>query len=575
MWQLVINGPGYFDTAYDLPEGVTQLGRADENDVVLSGDLVSRKHARLHVHGETLTLEDLGSRNGCRLRDAPVMGSVGLSPGDVVAVGENTLLVRQPSRAEAAATEMVDTDGGGAVRRFGRGVDIREAVLAAKDLRDSQVMRVLDNLAPFDLSAPPVARRPSDTDDEEAATGEHALPGGDGAVAVPSLVLLYRVAECLATAASLQEFLDTTCDLVMKRVNASTGVVLTRHATGVFVPRAVRHAGRLTAGEVPVSDAIVEAALQQGQAIAVADVRDDQRFASRESVVLYNADQVLCVPVGGARGEPFAAVLYLNRPSRSSEPLDGLLDVCTAIAQLLATGLEKFQVRAPADDRLRSALERYHAPDIVERRVAELEQGARLTQLEERTVTVLFADIAGLTTQAQKLPADTVVAVLNEFYRLSTQLCFSFEGTVDKFLGDAVMALFGAPYQKGDDAIRAVRAAIALKAEWERAMLKRPVNERFRLKVGLNTGKVLAGTIGSEARLDYTAIGEPVNVAAWLCTSAEPGQILLTGKTLAVVGARFDVTPLGERLLQGARVKSAIFEVTEEDHDSGTLSGVR
>jgi class 3 adenylate cyclase len=116
---------------------------------------------------------------------------------------------------------------------------------------------------------------------------------------------------------------------------------------------------------------------------------------------------------------------------------------------------------------------------------------------------------------------------------------------------------------------------MALKAEWERAMQKRPPKERFPLKVGLTTGKVLAGTVGSELRLDYTAIGEPVNMASWLCQSAAGGQVLITGKTLAAVGARFDVTPLGERPLLGSRVRTAVFEVLDEDDDSGTLSGVR
>ncbi len=93
--------------------------------------------------------------------------------------------------------------------------------------------------------------------------------------------------------------------------------------------------------------------------------------------------------------------------------------------------------------------------------------------------------------------------------------------------------------------------------------------------MGLNTGKVLAGTVGTEARLDYTAIGEPVNIAAWLCASANAGQVLMTGKTLAAIGARFDVTPLGERPLQGSKVRTAVFEVIEEDVGGGTLSGIK
>jgi adenylate cyclase len=583
MWQLVINGPGYFDTKYDLPEGTTHVGRADENDIVLSGDLVSRKHAHFHVTGNALVFEDLGSRNGSRLNAEKVVGTAPMKPGDVVAVGENSLVVRQPSTAETAATEMVDAAGGGAVRRFGRGIDVSHAVLMARDIQDSIVRRVLDNSLPFEVEPGPpplpakVKRKgASDTDENESKTSEVAVPsdGPSYPVAFQSLVMLFRVAERLATAPSLQAFLDDTTDAIMKRVGASTGVVLVRHPTGVMVPAAVRHARKLQKGEVPVSDAIVDAALTQGQAIAVADVRDDSRFSERESVVLYGIDQVLCVPIG--QQTPFEGVLYLNRTSVTEEPIEALLDVCTALAQLLQTALHKHGPRTSTSDRLRGALERFHGPDIVERRVKDLsDKTARLTQLEEKQVTVLFADIAGFTDEALKLPPDRVADLLSELYRVATPLVFSFEGTVDKFVGDAVMALFGAPYGKGNDAIRAVRAGMALKAEWERAMQKRPPKERFPLKVGLTTGKVLAGTVGSELRLDYTAIGEPVNMASWLCQSAAGGQVLITGKTLAAVGARFDVTPLGERPLLGSRVRTAVFEVLDEDDDSGTLSGVR
>jgi len=597
MWQLIINGPGYFDTTYELPEGATHVGRADENDVVLSGDLVSRRHARFHVKGSSLVVEDLGSRNGSQLNGKKLVGSVPLKAGDTVAVGENTLVVRQPVDAETMTTEMVDTGFGGQVKRFGRGVDIREAVVMARDLKAPSMLKALDNVAPFDATTPPVAetpskggkavkagrgrgKKPSDTDDElekpttELVRTDESEPAPEP-VAYQSLLLLYRVTECLARARSLKEFLDETCDLVMRRVGATTGVVLLRHPTGVMVPAAVRHGKSLAQGEVPVSDAIIDVALSQGQAVAVADVRDDSRFKERESVVLYGIDQVLCVPIGSSA--PFLGALYLNRSSVTDEAVEALLDVCTAITQLLQSGIEKFR-DAPAgekDDRLRVMLERFHGPDIVERRVAELRQkGAQLTQLEEKLVTVLFADVAGLTSQASKLPADRVLDLLNDFYRLATQLIFSFEGTVDKFTGDAVMALFGAPYGKGDDAIRAVRAGMALKAEWERLAQKRPPKERLPLKVALNTGKVLAGTVGSEARLDYTVIGEAVSIASWLCTSAEPGQVLITGKSLAAVGARFDVTPLGERVLLG-KTRTAVFEVVEEDSDSGTLSGIR
>lgn len=580
MWQLLINGPGYFDTAYDLPDGVTQVGRADENDIVLSGDLVSRKHCRIHVASNGVRFEDLGSRNGTRLNGEPLKGTVDLHEGDVVQIGDNSLALKQPTNSEALDTQLVDVAGGGRVKRFGRGVDVNEAVMAARDIQPANVLKALDNFAPFDLSEPPLpfaGPRQSDTDEGEGGVSTDTPTGsGDTSrVAVQSLVLMYRVAECLARAPDLQTFLDDTCDLVMKRVKATTGVVLLRHPSGVMVPSAVRHEQKLARGEVPVSDGVLEAALAKGQAIAVANVHDDKRFAERESVVLYGVDQVLCIPIGTKA--PFAGVLYLNRSRAGSEPLEALLDVCTAITQLLETGVEKFQSSSSTAraDRLEVNLERLYAPEVAKKRLAEIRGGTSPSQLQELNGTVLYAELVGLTQAAPKLQLERLAEMASEWHRLATQLLMSFEGAIDVVTGETVRAVFGVPWARGDDAIRAVRAAMSLKAEWEKISARRSSKERFAVRAGITTGRVFAGAVGTESRLDPVLLGEPAQVSFLLCASAEPGQLLITGKTLAHVGARFDVTPLGERALAGQKVKAAVFEVLDEDSDSGTLSGIR
>lgn len=573
MWQLVINGPGYFDTAYELPEGVTQVGRADENDIVLSGDLVSRKHCRFHVGSGGVIFEDLGSRNGTRLNQEPVTGSVDLSAGDVVGIGDNTLALKRLRQAEVLDTEMIDTGGGGQVRRFGRGIDIEQAVLFARDVKESSVLKALDNFAPFELPEPPVGpagARTSDTDEGEGrgGTAERAR------LAMQSLVLLYRAAESLARAPSLQVFLDDACDLIMKRVAATTGVVLQRHPSGVMVPAAVRHEQRLSRGEVPVSDGIIEAALAKGQAIAVANVQDDTRFAERESVVLYGIDQVLCIPIGTVA--PFAGVLYLNRPRADAEPVEALLDVCTAVSQLLETGLQKFateKLDAGRSSQLKRSLERVLLPELAERRFAELEGSGRLTQLTEAQGTVLCVELLG--PSAAKLPPERLADTLAEWYRVASALLMSFEGAVDQVSAEGARAFFGHPFPRGDDAIRAVRAAMALRAEWDKLSQRRGLKERFTLRAALTTGRAWAGAVALEARFEPALLGEAPQIAALLLRTAEPGQVLVTGKTLAHVGARFDVTPLGERTLPGTRSKVAVFEVLDEDLDSGTLSGIR
>ncbi|WP_342376515.1 FHA domain-containing protein [Myxococcus stipitatus] len=559
MWQIIINGPGYFDTSYDLPEGVTSLGRADENDIVLGGDLVSRRHARLYVDADILRIEDLGSRNGSRVNGAALQGSRQLAPGDSVSLGENTLAVRQPNTVENAATEMVNLGAGG-VLRFGHGQDVGPSVLLAKSVKDADVLRLLDNVGPvpfeeFGAPSPVAAASPR--------------------VGQETLVLMFRTAEALATATTLSSFLDTTMDRLLERTDATTAVVLLKHPTGALVPAAVRHRGKLAKGEVPVSDAIVDEALRQGRALAVGDVRDDRRFAARESVILYGVDSVLCIPIGAE--PPYAGVLYVNTAAKG-DGLEPMLDACSAVAHLVATGVQKFSPRegGPTMERVRRALERFHPPDVAERRVSEAQrQGGRLPGLEERTVTVLHVELMGFGALAPKLGAAKATQLLGDFHARASGIVFSFEATVEGFLGESMRALFGVPYVKGDDPVRAVRAALALRSDWERAMSRRPVTERCELRMALHTTRALVGMIGSEVRSDYTAVGEGMPIAGWLAATGNPGQVLLTGKALAAVGARFDVMPLGERLVRPPREKVAAFEVLDEEEGQLTNPGLR
>jgi len=564
MWQIIISGPGYFDTSYDLPEGVTSLGRADENDIVLGGDLVSRRHIRLYVEGDVLRIEDLGSRNGSRVNGVPLQGTRQLSPGDMVALGENMLSVRQPNTVESAATEMVDLDAGGVVR-FGHGQDVGPSVLLARNVKDADIRRLLDNAGAvsFDESVSPAAPVPST-----------ASPRGGQ----ETLVLLLRTVEALASATTLSGFLDATMDRLLERTDATTAVVLLKHSSGAMVPAAVRHRGKLAKGEVPVSDAIVDEALRQGRALAVDDVRDDRRFASRKSVILYGVDRVLCIPIGTE--PPYAGVLYVNvnTAAKGDTRLEVMLDVCTAVAQLVATGIQKFgpRGRSPATERLTRTLERFHPPDVAERRAAEAQrQGGRLPGLEEHDVTVLHAELVGFTDLAGKLGAQWASLLLNEFHSRMTGIVFSFEATVEGFLGESMRALFGVPYAKGEDSVRAVRAALALRADWERAMFRHSEDERCALRIALHTTRALVGMIGTGERSDYTVVGEGVGVAGWLAATGSPGQVLITSKVLASVGARFDVQPLGKRLLRPPKDSMAAFEVIEEDGGQLTSPGIR
>ncbi|MGI5862476.1 MAG: adenylate/guanylate cyclase domain-containing protein [Myxococcales bacterium] len=552
MWQLIINGPGYFDTTYDLPDGVTCIGRADTNDIVLSGDQVSRRHARIEVNGGTLTVEDLGSRNGMRINDVPLKGIKRVKPGDVLRIGENLLSVRQPSDFETAKTDPIDF---GQFQASGlHGIDSMGEVLVSRGVEDNPFLEryeEVERLSPAQLkSSPPVED-------------------------VESLFLLIKVSEKLNTSPSLKSFLEAVIDLVAEVAQATTGVALTKDSRGKLVPAVVRHRDKLRKGEVPVSDSIINEVVRKKVALAVMNAKDDARFASSESVILYDLDQVICAPM--LREGELVGVIYLNREAQETASLSRLVDVVNAIAHMAANGIEKWRLKekAAAEERVRKALERFHAPAIVERVISDLQSGRHSgSRMEAKVVTIMFADISGFTPLTERLPPERVVDLLNEYYARMTRVIFSFDGTVDKFIGDAVMAIFGAPYSRPDDASRAVRCALACRREFVEMIMSRPVDERCGITIGLNTGTVLAGTLGSEERIEYTALGDAVNVAARVQSTAKPGQVLITGPTLAAIGARFDVAPMGERELKGKVKKVPVFEVLDEDSDCFTMPGV-
>ena len=380
-----------------------------------------------------------------------------------------------------------------------------------------------------------------------------------------SLILLQETADRVDSAAALQDFLDELLDWARDKVKCASGMVLLRHPGGELVPVAVRRQDALAHGEVPLADTIVEATLERKSALAVTVGQEESRGGKSRSFV-GSGDQVLCAPIGTP--ERLSGVLYLIRNGNPDEDLDILLDVCNALARFVAQAVERYQKedRDQRGDRLRRTLERFHAPNILERQALELNRsGGGTTRMERRRVTVLFADIEGFTSVVSAFAPEQVVELLNEFYERMTALIFSFEGTVDKFMGDSVLALFGAPYSHEDDAVRAVRCAQAMRSEWTKSMNRRPPDQRRGLQMGLATGEVLVGTVGSDARLDFTAIGEPVNLASWICTSADRGQILIDEETFRAAGERFNVIRLGERALSKNQRKVPLLEVFEED----------
>ena len=182
---------------------------------------------------------------------------------------------------------------------------------------------------------------------------------------------------------------------------------------------------------------------------------------------------------------------------------------------------------------------------------------------ERREVTVLFCDIRGFTTLAERLTPEQVVSLLNEFYTLMIETTFKHDGTLDKFIGNAVMAAFGAPIAHPDHALRAVRTALAMQSGIAELNERRAVagKDPIRIGIGVNLGEVVAGTVGTEDRMEYTVIGDSVNLAARLESNAKPGRILISRHTYERVQDHVTAVSLGSLKVKGKEEEVDVYEV--------------
>jgi adenylate cyclase len=212
---------------------------------------------------------------------------------------------------------------------------------------------------------------------------------------------------------------------------------------------------------------------------------------------------------------------------------------------------------------IKRAFSRYVAREVVDEILKDPEQ-ISLTG-ERREVTVLFCDIRGFTAAVEGLPPEAVVELLNAFYDLMIETTFKHDGTLDKFLGDGVMAVFGAPLHRRDHALMAARTALAMQAAIRDLSARRVAAGTSPLEVGigLNAGEVIAGTIGTDARMEYTVVGGSVNLAARLESCAGPGQILISAEMHARLDGAVRARPLGCFNVKGRDEAVEVWELLE------------
>ncbi len=473
------------------------LGRALNSDLPVLDPTISRRHAEVTADASGVAVRDLGSSNGTFVDGARV-GSARLAGGDKVVFGKVNFELRELSPM------LVDDASAEIVRRAARAGTTIIRSIPVPDA-DQSLERAL------------------------RASGVHMAIDEQRQTVSPAerdrlkLTLLLEISKALTRTADVDSLMEKMVHFTFRLLDVGYASILLLDDAEQLLPRIARTRGGETVAR-EISPTLARTVIAQ----KVAVLSDGARTTPGGSpgATVRNA---ACAPLIASEGRVLG-VLYVDSPINSVPVSDEDLDFLVAFAGIGAVALDNIRAaeHIRQEARIRDNFERFFTPNLAAR-IAAAPEALGLGG-ERRTVAVLFSDIRGFTELAARMAPDATARFLTEYFSEMVEVVFRHGGTLDKFIGDAVMAQWGAPISAPDDADRAVEAARDMLAAVD------TLNARWRSEgrpeilvgIGLSFGEAFAGYLGSERRLEYTIIGDTVNTASRLCAWAEGGEILVS-----------------------------------------------
>ncbi|MFB3923180.1 MAG: adenylate/guanylate cyclase domain-containing protein [Terriglobia bacterium] len=541
MARLLITDPSGQSQIYEISSPTVNIGRAETNDLWLNHPSVSRHHARLSVlPGDTTLLNDLGSLNGTYVGGQQIHEHR-LKDQDRINIGMYEL------KYDVAAPEAVHVEAGA------RPADVTGLVTP----------ETLTSALKAKIEAGAAAPQ-SPQERLRALEKENKL-----------LKLLLGVGKTLSSVLTAEEVMRRVMELVFQMESVERGFVMLHDEKKGFKPAVLLYKDEKLKAEargVVLSKTLIERVTTERLPLLIHDVAGDERFAASESLRLSGIRSAMCAPL--IYKDKVFGLFYVDCLTKPYAFSKEELTIFSVIAAEAAISFDNAQSHEELSRRVieRKALERYLSSAIVERILANPDQihlGG-----ENQTATILFTDIRGFTRQAESMQPHQVVEWLNEYFTEMTDLLFENGGTLDKYLGDGIMALFGAPISRADDTLRSVKTAM----EMQRSLVRLNTDWAARgqptmqIGVGVNTGPVTAGNIGSTKRMDYTVIGDTVNLASRLCANARAGQILVSESTYQQLGNGLPAKKLDPIRVKGKDRPIEVYEIDWREAAPGTVA---
>ncbi|MGH7531048.1 MAG: adenylate/guanylate cyclase domain-containing protein [Gemmatimonadales bacterium] len=495
------------DHSIDLEPGRTLVvGRAVTSDVPIYDPTISRRHAEIVLTPTGVRVTDLGSSNGTFLNGAKITEAEA-GANDVVTFGKVAFRVKEVTRQTP-----------------------RPQVVAPPPDFPSPRPGAAGGTIVRQLPVHPSGGVPAIVMDQGQGASQLKVRGqSQEERREKKLSLLLEVSKELSKQQELDRLLDKVVDFTFQIMNVDrVSILLLDGKSNELVPRISKSRTGDASAARHVPQSIARKAVEERVAILSDNAAADERFKGK-SILIQSVRSAMCTPLMGS-DQNVLGILYVDNLTATHSFADEDLEFLIAFGGLTAVAIENSQLseRIRREAMVRSNFERYFSPNIAQV-IAQQQDAGRLPS-EKRPVVVFFSDIRGFTPLSETMSPDDIARLLTEYFTEMVDKVFEYGGTLDKFMGDAIMALWGAPIGHADDADRAVQCAIAQLEELAKLNAKWKHEGRTEIQIGIaiNFGEVFAGNIGSDRRLEYTVIGDAVNTAYRLCGKAGPNQILIS-----------------------------------------------
>ncbi|MFI5305859.1 MAG: adenylate/guanylate cyclase domain-containing protein [Polyangiales bacterium] len=486
------------------------LGRHPDNTIQILDRIVSKNHCHIDLVGDQYVLKDLGSLNGTYINGERVQNTHPLRPGDEVTLGGTKMVFDAPGAQEG--------EGG----KRAAGLVTMAPGMVESHVRAKLLQAAEQNFVPERLVTDVAALR---RDYEK-------------------LRVSFELTRAIAAELDVDRLLAKILATAFQLLPVDRGVVLLLDEREKLLPRCVKTKRGDGTEQVALSTTIINQVLTERSAVLSSDALMDARFKGAQSIIMQGIRSSMAVPL--IYSEQLLGIMVLDSQVAANAFSEKDLQLTQALANQAAVAIQNslYAAKIEKEALTRQRFQRLLSPAIAELVVSgevEVEKGG-----QSRETSVFFSDIRGFTAMSEKRTAEEIVDMLNEYFELMVEVVFKYEGTLDKFVGDEIMALFGSPVSHPDDAYRAVKVAVEQVQALEEWNLVRVAEgeEPITIGIGVNTGRVVAGYLGSSKALEYTVIGDVVNTASRLCSTAKAGEILISRSTYEKVKDFFQVEEL-------------------------------